>query len=284
MERLLYLILLTILMISPLNMYGQNVRLATFNIRYDNKNDGVNVWNFRKENLCEFLYGEKKDIICLQEVVKNQRDDISQSLVGYSDAYSGRDDGNEKGLGLSIYYNSKRFVCLDTGKFWLSEHPDSVGTKGWDADQIRNALWVKLQFKKSKRVIYVVNTHLDHKGKSARKNSMQLIKDRMKKIAGEHPIILTGDMNSSTNSVVYKIAIEEEMKMIDALLAAKKRSGVEYSFHDFGKLDQSCRKRIDFIFVSEGIKVRKAMIPLEKDINGTYMSDHCPVIADLKIK
>ena len=284
MVRTLFAILIVIILSIPLPLYGNTLKIVTFNIRYDNKKDGENQWKNRKDAVCKFLEENKFDVICIQEVVKIQCEDLASSLSDYSFVFMGRNDGKEKGLAVPVFYKSNLFRCLESGCFWLSEYPDSVGSIGWDADQTRNLAWVKLQNKKDGKCIYIFNTHLDHKGKDARKNSMQLIKDRMKKIAGEHPIILTGDMNSSTNSVVYKIAIEEEMKMIDALLAAKKRSGVEYSFHDFGKLDQSCRKRIDFIFVSEGIKVRKAMIPLEKDINGTYMSDHCPVIADLKIK
>ncbi len=43
--------------------------------------------------------------------------------------------------------------------------------------------------------MYIFNTHLDNDGKTARKEGVQLILDKIKEIAPHMPAIITGDFN-----------------------------------------------------------------------------------------
>ena len=43
----------------------------------------------------------------------------------------------------------------------------------------------------------MLNTHFDHVGTEARRNSALLIIDKIKEIAGTHPAMMTGDFNVS---------------------------------------------------------------------------------------
>ena len=45
---------------------------------------------------------------------------------------------------MALYYKQERFGKLDAGHFWLSETPDTVGSKSWDTSLPRMVTWVKL--------------------------------------------------------------------------------------------------------------------------------------------
>ena len=67
---------------------------------------------------------------------------------------------------------------------------------------------------------YYVNTHLDHVGRVARKEGLNLILEKIQKINPDNlPLILTGDFNMEhTDSSIQKL----NEKMIDARTSAKK--------------------------------------------------------------
>ena len=44
------------------------------------------------------------------------------------------------------------------------------------------------------------------------------------------------------------------------------------------------KSKIDYIFVSSGIKVKTVCVPHEDPIEGVYLSDHNPIIAHIFIK
>ena len=53
-----------------------NIRFCTYNIRGDLPNDGINSWKFRKDSLCKIINNHDFDIVCMQEVLANQLEDI----------------------------------------------------------------------------------------------------------------------------------------------------------------------------------------------------------------
>ncbi len=74
---------------------SQNLKLMTFNIRYDNPDDGLNVWRNRilnTKNLLEFYI---PDIIGFQEVLPNQYLDLKTILPSYNSYSLGRDSENQ---------------------------------------------------------------------------------------------------------------------------------------------------------------------------------------------
>ena len=60
-----------------------NIRFCTYNIRGDLPNDGINSWKFRKDSLCKIINNHDFDIVCMQEVLANQLEDIEQA-TGYA--------------------------------------------------------------------------------------------------------------------------------------------------------------------------------------------------------
>lgn len=244
--------------------------------------DSINQWNYRKRIFCKFISKEKLDLFCLQEVLPRQLNDILCAMPQY--AYIGRGRTSKKSESVPIIYNTSKYDVLRTETFWLSDTPDSVGSVGWDAKHPRIATWVLLKIKKTGSIFCVVNTHLDHVGKEARLKGMKLIKERIKPYK-RYPILLLGDMNCSQESEVYQVALNEVFPMSDSFYIAKKRKGVAYSFHSFGKsMPIEKRYRPDMVFVTSQISVKLFDIPKEKMIKGVYMTDHCPVVVDVDIQ
>ena len=72
---------------------------------------------------------------------------------------------------------------MEYGNFSLSEQPETIGIKGWDASYNRVTTWAILQEKNNGQKFVYFNTHLDNDGKTARKEGVQLILDKIKEIA-----------------------------------------------------------------------------------------------------
>ena len=255
--------------------------MVSLNIRCENKSDGINNWNNRKTNLAVFLKNETPDIICMQEVVISQLKFIKTLLPQYHCVGVGRNDGIDKGEHTPIFFDTTKFTMIDHGNFWLSETPDKAGSIGWDAKYPRIATWVHLKNKNSNRTFVVLNTHLDNAGVEARHKGMNLILDSIDHFVKKIPVIITGDFNDAPNSDTYKIAKGGKCLLNDAYTKAKERLGVEYSFHNFGKSAVSKRKRIDYVFVNNMVKILKMDIPKENDSTGSFLSDHNPIITYL---
>ena len=251
-----------------------NVRWATFNIRLDTPVDSLNRWGYRMERAAQFIRDMQLDVVGTQEVLHSQFEDLKRMLPEFEGVGVARDDGKTKGEYSSVFYRKDKFDALDSGTFWLSENPDSVGKKGWDAACVRVATWAKLQHKETGKIIMAVNTHFDHVGVEARKQSALLIIRKIKEIVGDRPAVLTGDFNVTDQSDAYQTITTNEFVLKDAHKIAAKVTGVNYTFHNFTRQPLEKRSKIDFIFVTPTIEVLSSDIPQE--VEGALLSDHNP--------
>lgn len=256
------------------------VKWGTFNVRYDNPADSMNNWQYRKDRVADFVKSQNLDVVGMQEVLHNQLEDLKTRLPEYTEVGVGRDDGKTQGEYSPLFFKKDRFDLLDSNTFWLSQYPDSVGFIGWDGACTRIATWAKLKDKNSGRIIMAVNTHFDHVGTEARTKSALLIIDKIKKIVGEQPAVLTGDFNVSDKWDAYQTITTNEFVMKDAFKIAEKKEGVDYTFHDFGRIPADSCEKIDYIFVTPQIKVVDELIPAETP--GQFLSDHNPHVATLE--
>ena len=107
MRKILFLIFIFILMFD--NIQSQTLRILTYNIRYDNPEDGVNQWSKRKEILgCQISFFEP-DIFGIQEGLHHQVEYLDTILKEYSYLGIGRDDGKDKGEYSAIFYKNRCF-------------------------------------------------------------------------------------------------------------------------------------------------------------------------------
>src|SRR5262245_3061593 len=142
----------------------RTVKVMSFNIRYGTAKDGENAWPNRKDFLVDTIKKFNPDLLGTQETLAMQRDYLAEQLPTHAALAAGRDDGKEKGEMAALFYRKDRFEKLAGGHFWLSETPESVGVKGWDAALPRIATWVKLRDLKntSLKPIFYINVHFDH--------------------------------------------------------------------------------------------------------------------------
>lgn len=261
---------------------AQDMKVATYNLRYDNKNDSLNGngWEQRGPVVTGLIRFHDFDIFGTQEGLKNQLDDISNALPQYARYGRGRDDGIDKGEHSAIFYKKDEFTLLNKGDFWLSETPDKPSL-GWDATCCnRICSWVQLQHKKRGKKFFFFNVHYDHQGVVARKESSKLILKKIKEIAGKSPVIFTGDFNGSTSTEWYQ-TIANSGILKDTYNEVKFPYANNASFNAFGKAKQS-NDIIDHIFVSDQFKVIKWGL-LTDTYYGKFPSDHFPVLVELKL-
>lgn len=265
------------------NVGSRSVRAMTFNIRYDEPRDGVNSWANRKTKVADVIRFHKADVVGVQEALIGQLQDLEKLLPDFAWCGVGRTDGKNSGEFSAILYRKSRFRLIETKTFWLSETPDKIGSKGWDANLPRIVTWAKFIDKQTRRTFYHFNTHFDHIGKVARTESSKLLLAKTREIAGTFPFVVTGDFNAEESTDVYKIltgkAENEGYKLIDARYISRNgHFGGTSTFSGFKELEPN--RKIDYVFVKEGTKVSEHGV-LSDSWNGLWASDHLPVLAEI---
>lgn len=258
--------------------------VMTYNIRFDTIKDGRNQWSFRKNRVIQLIQHYSPDLLSVQEPLPRQIVDLKTELSNYQCYGVGRNDGKENGEFCAVFYRRDRFELINKGTFWLSEKPHQPGSKGWDAALPRICSWAELKDKCAKKEIFYFNTHFDHEGQKARRESARLILSRIKELAGSStPVILTGDFNSGPETDAYH-TIVNDIDFNDAKIVAESpHSGPEGTWSTFDK-KAGIGERIDYIFItSSHFKVLRHEHLTDSD-DRSYPSDHLPVLAQLDYK
>ena len=267
----------------------------SFNIRNDNDGDkGLNSWKVRKDKVASVIRFHHTDIVGLQEVLKDQLEYLDSHLSEYDFIGVGRDDGEDAGEFVPIFYRKDRITLEDWGAFWLSETPEVKGSMGWDAACVRVTTWGKFKDRRTNQIFFFFNTHFDHMGQVAMEKSAYLLLDKVEEIAADLPAIIVGDFNNTPDSKAYRILTNSHGNALkDSKLVSKNgHYGCEFSFHGFDALEllkrvqrgsiDSVSQLIDFIFIKNEIDVINHAI-LADNWDGVFPSDHMPVVADLKV-
>ncbi|MEA5063515.1 MAG: endonuclease/exonuclease/phosphatase family protein, partial [Petrimonas sp.] len=247
------------------------MNIATYNIRMDTEADSLDAWQHRKEMVKGLVRFHDFDIFGTQEAFKHQLADILE-LENYAYVGVGRDDGKDAGEHSAIVYRKDRFDVLKNGDFWFAENPDVPG-KGWDAVCCnRICSWAKFKDKKTGKEFFVFNSHFDHQGQEARKNSSLLLLKKIEEIAGKGVVFCTGDFNATPDDEPIQILMNDGRLKDSFRVSACPPYGTEGTFNSF-RLDFPMRDRIDYIWVSEGVKVNKYGV-LNDVQYGHFPSDH----------
>jgi endonuclease/exonuclease/phosphatase family metal-dependent hydrolase len=261
------------------------IRAMTFNIRYDNPNDGENAWPHRKDVVAEVI-GQHADIAGLQEVTFQQLNDLRTRLPNFESYGVGRDDGKNNGEFSPVLFRRDRFEIVSGETFWLSETPDVPGSRSWDSAITRIVTVVRFRDRATGREFYFLNTHFDHKGAVARSKSAAMIRDKLMQLDAALPIIVTGDFNCTPDQEPYRIMIDTEgadsrTPLFDTHSQSEsKPSGPNSTWNGFRAIVPG--RRIDFIFIGPGAKVTEHQT-LDMQPEGRFPSDHLPVVADLRM-
>jgi endonuclease/exonuclease/phosphatase family metal-dependent hydrolase len=253
----------------------------TYNIRYDNPQDSINNWKYRKENLCKLIKEKNPDLLGVQEALVNQVKDMDSLLQDYETYGVGRDDGKDKGEYSAIFYKRSRFSFLEGGNFWLSEEPEIPGIPGWDAACTRIVTWIMVKDNLSNRILFHFNTHFDHVGKKARVKSARLLKHSIKSVTKGQTVIVTGDFNCTAESKPMKLLQKGRLQMKDSRSLTKNIKGPVFTYSTFF-VSGSHDEIIDHIFVDKSLMVDDYEVS-DQNVDGRYFSDHLPVTVKTRI-
>ena len=252
-------------------------KIISYNVRFSSvpETDGANRWELRRDASIKMVAEQKPLAMGLQEACPDQIDFLDQNLTGYKHIGVGRDDGNRAGEMMAIYYDTTRLTLLNSGTFWLSDTPDKVSI-GWDAACNRTCTWGHFKVNDTGFEFLYFNTHLDHAGSQARRNSIKLIVAKMAELNPNNvPVFLSGDFNSTTDDTIFE-PLKASLKDAREVSAISDKN---ITYNGFGTVTDSPNTRkewvIDHIFFS-GVNPMAFMV-----LNGNYgvpfISDHYPI-------
>lgn len=260
---------------EPINN-SDETKIMSFNIRYDNYQDGENKWTNRKSACVTMLNDFRPDVFGIQEGLVHQVEFLDGQLPNYSFYGIGRDDGKKSGEFAAIFYKKEKYNVVDSGTFWLSTTPEKPSV-GWDAALERISSWVKLEEKTNGKFIYIFNTHFDHKGNQARIESAKLIVEKINELTIQGaPVFLIGDFNGLIGNKMFDPILEtfkNSKKMA-------KETDNKKSFNNFGKYAGLLNLNIDFIFYKNTNPTKYQTVT--KDYGVKYISDHYPILGYFK--
>lgn len=283
MHRLLPFLLLTFALgacrSSRPGAEAEPVRVMSFNIRVDVASDGADAWPNRVEAVAATI--READVVGVQEATPAMLDTLMARLPEFRRFGVGRgaDGGGEQS---AILVRRDRFDVVAGGTFWLSPTPSEAGSVGWDAALPRIATWARLDDARGP-TFTVVNTHFDHVGETARRESAALIAERAPRLAEGGPLVVTGDMNATPDTDAYAAlaAVLGDARLVSESPA----QGGDATWNAFGNATDD--RRIDYVFVGDGVRVLRTAT-LDRtigDVLGTddprLPSDHHAVTATL---
>jgi len=262
------------------------LRVMSFNIRYDNPADGADAWPARRAKAASMVRFHRADVAGLQEALPGQIADLEAALPDYGWFGSGRSAEGD-GEHCAVLFRKARLEVLAQGTFWLSETPEAAGSRSWDAALPRIVTWGRLRDRRDGAVFHLFNTHFDHVGETARRESARLLLRKVAGIAGpDGPVIVTGDFNATPDSEPYRILTARGEAGEPAGLADAKGAstcphhGPTSTWNGFKAIEAG--RRIDFILVRPPVGVLQHGI-LSDTFDGRFPSDHLPVIAEVTI-
>ena len=259
------------------NLVSEEIKVISYNVRYNNPNDGKDIWENRRSTIVNFIKNENPDFLGLQEVNHAQLLFLNSNLSNYSFVGVGRDDGKTKGEYSPIFYNNNLFDLIKSDTFWLSSTPDKISV-GWDASMERICTYAVFKSKTNKKNIWVFNTHFDHIGIEAREKSADLIISVINKLTEpEDYVVITGDFNLLDDS---KPIMNIQSNFNDTNKNLEKTDKSYGTFNNF-KLNFVSKSRIDYVF-EKNFKLINSRHIIVKTPEGRWASDHHPILAKLK--
>jgi endonuclease/exonuclease/phosphatase family metal-dependent hydrolase len=254
-----------------------SLKAMTFNLRFDNPEDGAYAWSFRRERVIETVLLERPDLLATQEGMRNQLDYLVRNLPGYAACLPERPRDPEPRVQMpTIFFRTEPLALRACGEFWLSETPAIHRSKSWGAAFPRLFTYARFMHRPTKRALWFGDTHLDHVSRESRVRGTRLILHwaRRKRL----PFVLAGDFNDLPGSEVHGMLTRF---LGDTWWMAKgnKEDDISTIHHFTGKGQGG---RIDWILASPGIRVQKAHI-LDQLEGAVFPSDHFPYAVRLTI-
>ena len=270
------------LLVFGLSLAAQDLQVMTFNIRFTTASDSLNAWPYRKDKVASQILFHNVQLLGVQEALHIQMVELKERLPQFNYVGGGRDDGKEKGEYAAIFYDTTRLQVLQSTMFWLSLTPEVPGSKSWDAAITRIVTWAKFKDRKTKKVFFAFNTHFDHIGKVARRESAKLLLQKVQSIAGKTPAIITGDFNATPSDEPMQVITNDTypLQLTDSKeISATPHYGPSGTFNGFASKERDDLP-IDYIFLKGAWKVG-SHATISQTWMGRFASDHFAVLATI---
>ena len=283
--------LLILFLALQIHAQDTSFRVMTYNIRFPNPNDGIHYWDQRRPRVVNLIQFHGPDLIGVQEAHRRQLDELVADLPEFEWLGVCRTDGKRLPVPdnefSAILFRKTRFEKLADSTIWLSPTPNIPGSKGWDAALPRIVTWARFRDRHSGKEFYHFNTHFDHVGDIARKESAKLLLNTIQQTAGTLPVVVTGDFNFTAQHDAYAVLTTQSSPfyLSDAMtISAIPHFGPLVTFSgDFMSPREDKPYKIDYVFVTSHLSVQKHAV-LTDNWYGHLASDHLPVLAECFFK
>lgn len=244
------------------------IKVISYNIRFSGGPDGYNSWQYRKQASVNMMQEEMPTVMGCQEMLPDQIAFLLDAMPNYQAIGVGRDDGVSAGEHMVILYNTDQVELLEWDTFWLSTTPEEP-SYGWDAACKRTCTYAKFVEKRSKKEFVVLNTHLDHIGKEAKREGAALVARRSLEFVPDGvPVFLTGDMNMLPDNE----SLGSLREVFDDARVVAPMSDYRTTFNGWG----NDHRILDYIFL-RGAEAVEFRVLRDADYGAPYISDHYPV-------
>ncbi len=262
---------------------AQDFRVASLNVHYVARGQDDLAWERRRDAVKAAVGDIDADIFAFQEMetfvggsYNQENRQLDWVLAHYPEYRAGAitDDASTFPNTQPILYRADRFTLVDQGWFFYSETPDQIYSNTFNGSYPAFTTWAVLRDLRSGRTLKVVNNHLDYGSGSNRRQSADLIIDRLSSdLENNQPLVLVGDFNAP---------------WFWAPMGRFRAAGLEVvspdgpTFHFNRGL--GLIPAIDHILVSNRSTIQ-AVSDVERltaDYSGIFPSDHYPIWADLR--
>lgn len=250
-----------------------DLRVMSFNLRYGTARDGEDRWERRAENVAETIRVFDPDLLGVQEALSFQARFVDEALPDHELYGPSRDGPGTDGEASAVLWRRDRFDALERGTFWLSPTPERIASRGWDAALPRICTWVRLFDRRTGEAFVLANTHFDHVGEEARRESAKLVASQF----AQERLILTGDFNAGESSA--PIASLRAAGLTDAFRAFDPDATEVGTFTGFRAIPGA--EKIDYVWFRGDAEVLSASIDRTR-YDGRWPSDHLPVTATVR--
>eukprot|EP00928_Gymnodinium_smaydae_P044481 TRINITY_DN29671_c0_g1_i2.p1 TRINITY_DN29671_c0_g1~~TRINITY_DN29671_c0_g1_i2.p1 ORF type:complete len:432 (-),score=89.33 TRINITY_DN29671_c0_g1_i2:98-1348(-) len=244
----------------PVAANPADFELWSFNLRteFKDQDDGPNGWRYRRFAAADLVRKRRPALVCVQEATPAMLDFLVSDLGASNYGWLGTSRSLRKGDEMAGFLFDKR--CVDVvlhQTLWLA--PDGVprGEPGWDAMYPRTVeagvfrlLAAECEGEEEEAssgrrelgLIRVLNTHLDHVGEEARRQSAELIARTVAMGAVEFPQcvhVVAGDFNNvKAFNPVYDTLTRPEIGLSDVVVHCaagdvSDRRMVPFTLHKF---------------------------------------------------
>jgi len=255
-----------------------SLRVMTWNILFDFPDAEYDSWPLRREPEAEVINFHGSDLFGMQEPWYWQVTDLQALCPDYDVARTPVNTDS------TIFYRRDRFELIDQGNFWLSPHPERLSI-GFGNFMPRFVIWVELYDNESRQQFFFFNTHFDNTN-PFQENAAPLYLEKIEEIAGDAPMVTTGDFNSKPDREAYHIlteGIEPGGFALTNSFDLVEDFDIRLTPDDERQYDPS--HRIDHIFIANGnwdcsywvVDMTRYGDPLRDP------SDHFAMIADIEL-